>query len=66
MTVLDISVTAMNENFYNYFIRDLAERNTATFIFLGVGDTGASYGIAGGFGVMGSYRYDAISRWVLR
>ena len=66
LSVLDISVTAMDENFYNYFIRDPAERNTATFIFLGEGDVGASYGIEGGLGVMGSYRYDAISRWVVR
>ena len=45
LSVLDISVTAMDENFYNYFIQDPAERNTATFIFLGAGDVGASYGI---------------------
>ena len=61
---LDISVTAMDENFYNYFVRNPAERDEAAFIFLGEGDTGASFGLEGGLGVMGSYRYDVISRWV--
>ena len=61
---LIISVTAMDENYYNYFVRDPAARSDFSLIFLGEGDTGAAYGVEGGLGVFGSFRYATLRRLV--
>ncbi len=61
---LEISVTAMDEHYYNYFYGEADEE--AVFYLLGEGDAGRSQGIEGGLGTFGSFRADTIQRWLAR
>lgn len=65
-TEVEITITAMDERYYNYFVGEYAgpDYEEMMFIFLGEGDTGKSRGIDGGLGVFASYRSDVVRRWI--
>ncbi len=63
---VEITVTAMDERYYNYFYGgDMGpDYEEITFFFLGEGDTGRSQGIEGGLGVFASFRSSSVRQLI--
>lgn len=57
-----IQLLAVEENYYQYFVKHSSDADYTNFLLGGEGNSGATSGIEGGFGLFGAMASDAIDR----